>query len=137
MSFQGFYINAKILDKNDLNLKEVVLLCGLVSLSKKSGECFPSNEYLKRIVKVTTKTRVSQLVNGLVKKGYISTSQKDYGRRIISITSKTKMLTMAQSKENKPQQKTQQKPEVVTRREEASQAFSRLNEIKNMLGVAL
>lgn len=78
--FEGVWIPAdRWLDKN-LNMMEVVLITEIDSLDNEQG-CFASNAYFSSFFGLS-KSRISQLINGLKDKGYIKISYQRDGKQI-------------------------------------------------------
>lgn len=67
--FKGIWIPKEIWLSEDLSMTEKVLLVEIDSLDNESG-CFASNEYFAKFLKIS-KDRVSRLISGLCKKGYL------------------------------------------------------------------
>lgn len=73
--FKGIWIPADLwFDKNLKNKNELVLYVEIDSLSTKDQTCFASNKYLADFMGLSP-GRVSQLISGLEKKGYIRTEK--------------------------------------------------------------
>lgn len=70
MQFNGLWIPGEILNNKELSLQEKFILSVILSLSKEQGYCFASNEYIAKIMNVST-NRLSKLLSLIRKKKYI------------------------------------------------------------------
>jgi hypothetical protein len=68
--FKGIWIPKEIWLSEDLTLQEKVFLVEINSLDGDNG-CYANNEYFSKFFGVS-KTRVSEIINSLTKKGYIT-----------------------------------------------------------------
>ncbi|GBG94624.1 hypothetical protein LFYK43_10830 [Ligilactobacillus salitolerans] len=78
--FQGVWIPAKYWLDEDLKIVEVVFLTEINSLDNDQG-CFASNKYFSEFFGLTA-GRCSQVINGLVDKGYLSVEYDREGKQI-------------------------------------------------------
>ena len=67
---KGIWIPVQILLDENLSDKEKIILSIILYLSKETGSCFASNQYIATIVKVTP-NRVSRIISSLKNKKYI------------------------------------------------------------------
>ena len=79
-NFKGIWIPKEIWLSSELTLQEKVFLVEIDSLDNEEG-CFAGNQYFSDFFGVS-KVRVSEVINSLVKKGYI-TSKIIYKEGII------------------------------------------------------
>lgn len=86
--FKGIWIPREIWLSEDLSITEKVLLVEIDSLDNESG-CFASNEYFAKFLKIS-KDRVSRLISGLCKKGYVTSTMtykegsKEIDKRVLN-----------------------------------------------------
>lgn len=86
--FKGIWIPREIWLSEDLSITEKVLLVEIDSLDNESG-CFASNEYFAKFLKIS-KDRVSRLISGLCKKGYLTSTMtykkgsKEIDKRVLN-----------------------------------------------------
>lgn len=86
--FKGIWIPREIWLSEDLSMTEKVLLVEIDSLDNESG-CFASNEYFAKFLKIS-KDRVSRLISGLCKKGYLTSTMtykegsKEIDKRVLN-----------------------------------------------------
>ncbi|MFQ7545099.1 MAG: helix-turn-helix domain-containing protein [Turicibacter sp.] len=86
--FKGIWIPREIWLNEDLSITEKVLLVEIDSLDNESG-CFASNEYFAKFLKIS-KDRVSRLISGLCKKGYLTSTMtykegsKEIDKRVLN-----------------------------------------------------
>lgn len=78
--FQGVWIPAKYWLDEELKIVEVVFLTEINSLDNDQG-CFASNKYFSEFFGLTA-GRCSQIINGLVDKGYLSVKYDREGKQI-------------------------------------------------------
>ena len=78
--FEGVWIPAEFWLDENLSIMEVVLLTEIKSLDNETG-CFASNAYLSNFFGLS-KGRISQLVNQLKDKGYITVKYQREGKQI-------------------------------------------------------
>lgn len=78
--FEGVWIPAEFWLDENLSIMEVVLLTEIKSLDNEKG-CFASNAYLSNFFGLS-KSRISQLVNQLKDKGYITVKYQREGKQI-------------------------------------------------------
>ena len=78
--FEGVWIPAEFWLDENLSIMEVVLLTEINSLDNEKG-CFASNAYLSNFFGLS-KGRISQLVNQLKDKGYITVKYQREGKQI-------------------------------------------------------
>ena len=78
--FEGVWIPAEFWLDENLSIMEVVLLTEIKSLDNEKG-CFASNAYLSNFFGLS-KSRISQLVNQLKDKGYITIQYQREGKQI-------------------------------------------------------
>lgn len=78
--FEGVWIPAEFWLDENLSIMEVVLLTEIKSLDNEKG-CFASNAYLSNFFGLS-KGRISQLVNQLKDKGYITVKYQREGKQI-------------------------------------------------------
>lgn len=95
--FKGVWIPKNIWLSKELNMTEKCLLIEVESLSSTEEGCYASNQFLGNFLGLTKNT-ISNIVSGLVKKGFITVEIKYFlnskivDRRIIKITKKFKYL---------------------------------------------
>lgn len=80
-AFKGIWIPKEIWLSKELTLQEKVFLVEIDSLDNEQG-CFASNNYFSEFFGLTT-GRVSQIINNLKEKGYLSVSFEKQGKQII------------------------------------------------------
>ena len=80
-SFRGIWIPAEVWLSQDLTLQEKVFIVEIDSLDNHEG-CFATNHYFSEFFGIS-KTRVSQIINGLEKKGYLRIRIEKEGRQVI------------------------------------------------------
>jgi len=81
--FKGIWIPAHIWLNRDLTIHERIMLVEIDSLStSKDRGCWAGNEHFSKLFGLS-KSRVSEIVNSLKKKGFISVSMKRKGNQII------------------------------------------------------
>lgn len=80
-AFKGVWIPAKYWLDPDLTMIEVNTIAEIDSLDNEDG-CFASNKHFSDFLGVTT-GRVSQIINGLKEKGYITIDYDKKGKQII------------------------------------------------------
>ena len=75
-------IEEDLLFSERFTLAEVVLLSKILSLSEKTGACFPKNKYLSKYTLITPKS-CNNMINDLKNRGYLEIKYKedDYGER--------------------------------------------------------
>ena len=79
--FKGVWIPKEIWINKNLKLIEKVFLVEINSLDNADG-CFAKNSYFAEFFSLKT-TRVSQIINNLVKKGYINAEYQREGREVV------------------------------------------------------
>jgi len=79
--FKGIWIPKEIWLSKELNVMEKLFLVEIHSLDNKDG-CFASNSYFAEFFGLKN-TRVSQIVNSLIKKGFIEAKYERKGREIV------------------------------------------------------
>ena len=88
--FKGIWIPKEIWLSPDLNYVEKILLVEIDSLDNEEG-CYASNEYFAKFLGIS-KDRVSKLISGLCKKGYLISNikykehSKEVDKRILNTT---------------------------------------------------
>ena len=70
MQFNGLWIPGEILNNKELSLQEKFILSVILSLSKEKGYCFASNEYIAKMMNISS-DRVSKILSNLNKKKLI------------------------------------------------------------------
>lgn len=80
-NFKGIWIPKEIWLAEDLTLQEKVLLVEIDSLDDEITGCYASNKYFSKFFKLTTQ-RVSQIINALASKKYISITFEYQGKEI-------------------------------------------------------
>ena len=80
-NFKGIWIPKEIWLAEDLTLQEKVLLVEIDSLDDEETGCYASNSYFSKFFKLTTQ-RVSQIINALASKEYISITFEYQGKEI-------------------------------------------------------
>lgn len=86
--FKGVWIHKDIWLAESLSLQEKVFLAEIDSLDNEDG-CFANNEYFAKFFGIS-KVRVSEVINSLVAKGYITSSikQEEGNKRILNSLAK-------------------------------------------------
>tara|TARA_R100000231_G_scaffold42707_1_gene37271 strand:- start:2272 stop:2871 length:600 start_codon:yes stop_codon:yes gene_type:complete len=81
--FKGIWIPADVWESKDLTLQEKVFLVEIDSLNNDKG-CFANNNYFAKFFGLST-TRVSLVINSLIKKGFVTSSilQSEGNKRIL------------------------------------------------------
>lgn len=79
--FKGVWIPKEIWLTEELSIMEKLFLVEINSLDNENG-CFASNPYFAKFFGLKN-TRVSQIINSLIKKGYISANYERKGREIV------------------------------------------------------
>lgn len=81
--FKGIWIPAEVWESKDLTLQEKVFLVEIDSLNNDKG-CFANNNYFAKFFGLST-TRVSLVINSLIKKGFVTSSilQSEGNKRIL------------------------------------------------------
>jgi len=90
-SFKGIWISKSILELPDLNLRQVVILSDIASLSSGNKRFFKSNETIARECRASPAT-VKRDLNRLEALGFIKRAHHD-GVRFIGITSRVNQMT--------------------------------------------
>lgn len=80
-NFKGIWIPKEIWLAENLTLQEKVLLVEIDSLDNEETGCYASNNYFSKFFGMTP-GRISQIINGLVEKGFISTQLIKEGKEI-------------------------------------------------------
>ncbi len=75
------FIPGSVLYLDDINLTSKNILALIISLSRKEGFCFASNEFLAKSLGISERS-VAYSINELKKKGYITSERKRYIRYI-------------------------------------------------------
>ena len=87
-NFKGIWIPKEIWLADNLSLQEKVLLVEIDSLDDEETGCYASNSYFAKFFSLTN-ARITQLINSLVLKGFITTrlirEGKEVKQRIIKI----------------------------------------------------
>lgn len=85
-NFKGVWIPKEIWLSEELTLQEKVMIVEIDSLDNEKG-CFANNEYFSQFFGIS-KTRVSEIINSLVKKNYIKSNVlEDLGnKRVLKIS---------------------------------------------------
>jgi DNA-binding MarR family transcriptional regulator len=88
--FKGIWIPADVWESKELTLQEKVFLVEIDSLDNENG-CYANNNYFAKFFGLST-TRVSLVINNLIKKGYVfsNISQSEGNKRTLK-TSLTKV----------------------------------------------
>ena len=81
-NFKGIWIPKEIWLNEDLTLQEKVMLVEIDSLDDEETGCYASNSYFAKFFKLSN-ARVTQIINSLVSKGFISTNYEKRGKEII------------------------------------------------------
>ena len=88
-SFISLVIPTRILGDNNLTSLEMLLLIIIISLCKKKGFCWATNEYFKKILKVSKQT-ISKSIGSLSRNNYINLEyelhEKNNSKRKIRIS---------------------------------------------------
>lgn len=79
--FKGVWIPKEIWLNKELSLMEKVFLTEIDSLDRQQG-CFASNQYFAKFFGLKV-TRTSQIINSLIKKGFIDAKYERKGREIV------------------------------------------------------
>jgi DNA-binding MarR family transcriptional regulator len=88
--FKGIWIPAEVWESSQLTLQEKVFLVEIDSLDNDKG-CYANNNYFAKFFGLST-TRVSLVINSLIKKGYVnSTILQSEGNKRTLKTSLTKV----------------------------------------------
>jgi len=99
--FKGVWIHKDIWLAESLSLQEKVFLAEIDSLDNEDG-CFANNEYFAKFFGIS-KVRVSEVINSLVSKGYITSSIKqEEGNKRILKTLANFSLRPSQTKDEDP-----------------------------------
>lgn len=90
--FKGIWIPKDVWLSEDLTLQEKVFFVEINSLDNEDG-CFANNEYFANFFKVS-KVRVSEVINSLVKKGYLASliSKEEGNKRILKTLLKDSLI---------------------------------------------
>lgn len=80
-NFKGIWIPKEIWLSEELTLQEKVMLVEIDSLDNEETGCYASNKYFSKFFKLTTQ-RVSQIINALATKGFISVTYEYQGKEI-------------------------------------------------------
>ena len=72
IDFKGIWIPKEIWFLKDLNITEKVVLSIANGLSEQDSGCFANNQYFAKLLNLS-KGRISKIINGIVKKGYLQT----------------------------------------------------------------
>ena len=79
---KGIWFPIEIWEADDLDWNEKILLMEIDSFTSKGLDCFMSNEYIAEFLKVS-EWKAGQMVNDLIKKGYVIKTKFDGRRRYI------------------------------------------------------
>lgn len=79
---KGIWFPIEIWEAKDLDWNEKILLLEIDSFTSKGLDCFMSNEYIAEFLKVST-CKAGQMVNDLIRKGYVIKTKFDGRRRYI------------------------------------------------------
>lgn len=79
---KGIWFPIEIWEAADLDWNEKILLMEIDSFTSKGLDCFMSNEYIAQFLKVS-EWKAGQMVNDLIKKGYVIKTKFDGRRRYI------------------------------------------------------
>lgn len=79
---KGIWFPIEIWEAEDLDWNEKILLMEIDSFTSKGMDCFMSNEYIAQFLKVS-EWKAGQMVNDLIKKGYVIKTKFDGRRRYI------------------------------------------------------
>lgn len=79
--FKGVWVPKEIWLNKELNIMEKLFLVEIDSLDREQG-CFASNSYFAQFFGLKN-TRVSQIINSLIKKGFINARYERKGREIV------------------------------------------------------
>ena len=81
--FKGIWIPADVWESKELTLQEKVFLVEIDSLNNEKG-CYANNNYFAKFFGLST-TRVSLVINSLIKKGYVTSTilQSEGNKRIL------------------------------------------------------
>ena len=80
-AFKGIWIPKEIWLNKELSLQEKVIIVEIESLDNDKG-CYASNKYFASFFNLSN-GRVSQIINGLIKKGWINAEYKKDGKQIV------------------------------------------------------
>ena len=81
-NFKGIWIPKEIWLNEELTLQEKVMLVEIDSLDNEETGCYASNSYFAKFFKLSN-ARVTQIINSLVSKGFISTNYQKNGKEIV------------------------------------------------------
>lgn len=79
---KGIWFPIEIWEAEDLDWNEKILLMEIDSFTSKGLDCFMSNEYIAQFLKIS-EWKAGQMVNDLIKKGYVIKTKFDGRRRYI------------------------------------------------------
>jgi len=79
--FKGIWIPKELWLDDKMTLLEKIFIVEIDSLDNKDG-CFASNSYFAKFFKISN-SRVSQVINSLIKKGYLKAEYERKGKQII------------------------------------------------------
>jgi DNA-binding MarR family transcriptional regulator len=79
---KGIWFPIEIWEADDLDWNEKILLLEIDSFTSKGMDCYMSNEHIAKLLKVS-ETKAGQMVNDLIKKGYVIKTKFDGRRRFI------------------------------------------------------
>ena len=80
-NFKGIWIPKEIWLSEELTIQEKVMLVEIDSLDNEETGCYASNNYFSKFFKLTAQ-RVSQIINALATKGFISVTYEYQGKEI-------------------------------------------------------
>ena len=79
---KGIWFPIEIWEAEDLDWNEKILLLEIDSFTSKGLDCYMSNEYVAALLKVS-EWKAGQMINDLIKKGYVIKTKFDGRRRFI------------------------------------------------------
>ena len=79
---KGIWFPIEIWEADDLDWNEKILLLEIDSFTSKGMDCYMSNEYVANLLKVG-EWKAGQMINDLIKKGYVIKTKFDGRRRFI------------------------------------------------------
>lgn len=79
---KGIWFPIEIWEADDLDWNEKILLLEIDSFTSKGMDCYMSNEYVAALLKVS-EWKAGQMINDLIKKGYVIKTKFDGRRRYI------------------------------------------------------
>lgn len=90
---KGIWFPIEIWEAADLDWNEKILLMEIDSFTSKGLDCFMSNEYIGQFLKVS-ETKAGNMVNALIKKGYVIKTKFDGRRRFIESNLQSSLMEL-------------------------------------------